>query len=890
MSWKTKIRVHRTPSPSSRRIPVTAGLAAALLFTGLMPAGDAHAQGRSVDFLTSQRSSDDPLDIALNYLRSIRSARGLETGDIDALTLTDRYRSAHNGVTHLYLRQTYRGIPVINSAIAVNIAKDGRVINANGRIVGHIGDRVNSLQARLDPADAIQRAALNIGLRPRQTLRRLSESRAATQDMRFSGGDISLDDIDVALRFYAADDDAGVRRARLAWQLDIRTPDQSAWYRLWVDADTGDVLGKGNMIASDTYEVFPLPLENPDEGSREVLIDPAETFASPFGWHDINGTPGAEFTDTRGNNVFAQEDHDANNSGGTRPDGGPTLDFLLPLDLNDEPESYTDFAIANLFYWNNIVHDIMYQYGFDEASGNFQVNNYGSGGAGGDPVQADAQDGSGTNNANFATPPDGSAPRMQMFVWTGGLPNELQVLTGGAAGTYPITSAAFGPELTDTPLTGNLVLAEDGTGDDVNDGCEPLTNGAAIAGNIAVIPRGTCSFVTKVRSAQDAGASGVVIVNNAPGSTISLGDDGTGSDITIPSGMISLDDGTAIISTLPVAAALISGPDVPSRDSDLDAGIIIHEYGHGISNRLTGGPSNTSCLFNTEQMGEGWSDWYALALTGVPSDAPEIPRGIGTYVIFEPTDGAGIRTFPYTTDTSINPFTYADIATESVPHGVGSVWATMLWDMYWALVDEYGFDPDVYTGTGGNNLAIQLVTDGMKLQPCLPGFVDGRDAILLADQLNNDGANQCLIWEVFAQRGLGFSASQGSANRVDDGVEAFDLPPECGEPGDQELTISAPTPGTAGVESCYEISGATPGNEIDLIVGLRAGSFQISGCDEPTAMNRPFFRDTQTADADGNATLCTTLGSNVSGRNVLAQAVDRDTAGCEISNVDITRY
>jgi extracellular elastinolytic metalloproteinase len=135
--------------------------------------------------------------------------------------------------------------------------------------------------------------------------------------------------------------------------------------------------------------------------------------------------------------------------------------------------------VTNLFYWNNIIHDVQYQYGFDEAAGNFQVNNYGRGGLGNDSVRAEAQDGAGTNNANFGTPADGQRPRMQMFIWT--------------------------------------------------------------AAN-------------------------------------------------------------------------------PDRDGDLDAGIIVHEYGHGISNRLVGGPANVNCLTNTQQPGEGLSDWWALAYTARTSD------------------------------------------------------------------------------------------------------------------------------------------------------------------------------------------------------------------------------------------------------------------------------
>jgi hypothetical protein len=67
----------------------------------------------------------------------------------------------------------------------------------------------------------------------------------------------------------------------------------------------------------------------------------------------------------------------------------------------------------------------------------------------------------------------------------------------------------------------------------------------------------------------------------------------------------------------------------------------------------------------------------------------------------------------------------------------------------------------------------------LKLQTCHPGFVDGRDAILQADQVLTGGANQCAIWQGFAKRGLGYSASQGRSKDVTDGSEAFDLPPAC---------------------------------------------------------------------------------------------------------------
>ena len=322
-------------------------------------------------------------------------------------------------------------------------------------------------------------------------------------------------------------------------------------------------------------------------------------------------------------------------------------------------------------------------------------------------------------------------------------------------------------------------MASSSTGT-TSDACEALVNGAQVSGNLALVDRGDCTFVIKVKNAQNAGAVGVVMVNNVAGNPIAMG--GTDNTINIPSMMISLADGNTVKAGLPATGterAALNPP--PNRDSDLDAGIIAHEYCHGLSNRLTGGPANVNCLSGQQQAGEGWSDLCTLFFTPDVNDTGATPRGVGTYSLFEPPDGLGIRPYPYSTDMGVNPQTYGDLTTGtlSVPHGVGTVWATAVWEVYWNLVDAYGFDPDLYNGTGGNNLAIQLVLDGMKLQPCNPTFLDARDAILLADQQNNGGANECEIWEGFAKRGMGVNAADGGNANSLNVTENFDLPAQC---------------------------------------------------------------------------------------------------------------
>lgn len=184
--------------------------------------------------------------------------------------------------------------------------------------------------------------------------------------------------------------------------------------------------------------------------------------------------------------------------------------------------------------------------------------------------------------------------------------------------------------------------------------------------------------------------------------------------------------------------------------------------------------------------GEGWSDYLALFFTSDSLDDFDRPRGMGSWLIFqEDIVGAGIRPAPYTRDMKLNPLTYDDLNNAgqaggvSIPHGVGTVFATALWDMTVNLVDQHGFDPDHYTGTGGNNIALQLVLDGMKMQPCGPTFLDARDAILDADQVNNGGANECLIWEAFARRGMGINADDGGSASSLNVTADFTRPDQC---------------------------------------------------------------------------------------------------------------
>lgn len=719
------------------------------------------------------------VDLARSTLAERAESLGLKASDIADTEVTDDYVSKHTGVRHVWLRQRIEGLPVALALTNVNIGSDGRIWSLNSRFTTRAAERAAPRSPTISATDALAAYAEARRLDFDQTVS--IKSRSDAENLVFNGGAMADDDIPVSLAWLEHEG-----RLHLAWEMVVDEKSRADWYQAWIDAHSGDVLKAVNWTQEAGYRVFALPLEHPGQGSDTLVVDPADAQASPLGWHDTGST---QYTDTRGNNVFAQEDTDANNTGGRRPDGGAELDFDFPIDLGtQQPSEYEDFAITNLFYWNNIIHDVLWHHGFDEPSGNFQQVNFGPGGLGGDAVRADAQDGSGTNNANFGTPPDGNPPRMQMFIWTGSTPAILRVAEPAAsAGEYNVATAGWGATIGDPGTTATLELVDDGSASPA-EGCAALTG--FTAGNIALVRRGSCEFGTKALNAEQAGASAVIVVNNDGGNgTINMGAGASGGQVTIPVGMIGNLNGNIVIADLgnDIEGTLIreGGPSL-NRDSDLDAGVIAHEYGHGLSNRLTGGPSQAGCLSGSQQAGEGWSDFLGLWLTSKPEDQSDQPRGVGSYLTFrENIPGAGIRPAPYIRDMTLNPLTYDNLRTAgqaggvSIPHGVGTVFNSALWDMYWNLVDKHGFDEDFYTGTGGNNIALQLVIDALKLQPCTPTFLDNRDATLLADQIAYEGENQCEIWDAYARRGMGVNAADGGSASSLNVTADFTLPQAC---------------------------------------------------------------------------------------------------------------
>jgi Fungalysin metallopeptidase (M36)/Fungalysin/Thermolysin Propeptide Motif len=680
-------------------------------------------------FFASAYGQDFNLEAAKSYLKKEQSKLNLSKGDLDEMVTSSAYISPTTGWYHAYFNQSYQGVEVYNGILNVAL-KDGHLINVANSFVPNLAMQVgNTTSAQgitaqnISAKEAIVKslAALNIQavkLEQITQLNSFSNFKNEVVKYTFSSKSISNDPIEVKLLWYPYQKNnqgKSVPTVALTWNVSLMTKDKKSAWSVQVDAKTGEVLSTiDNVIkcyfghkhthdnayeacqdlkttasgqgasTPNSYNVFDYSVESPNHGSRSIVQNPYTKFVpantgpgATNGWHHDGSNA---FTDTRGNNVHAQDDVNADDAGGNRPNpANYTFDYPYTLGLNTAAANQ-NAAITNLFYWNNLIHDVLWKMGFDEPSGNFQANNMGRGGAGNDFVYADAQDGSGTNNANFYTPNDGSNPRMQMYLW--------------------------------------------------------------------------------------------------------------------------------------------NSPSTYQGDSDFDNGVIAHEYGHGWSTRLTGGPYNSTCLQNVEQGGEGWSDYLGLMLTTnwaslTPTVASAyIPRGIGTYLLGQPITGAGIRRYRYSYDmTNINSqVTYAAVGDTffSQPHGIGSIWCTMLWDMTWEIIlQDNAIEPNVFNTSNmiGNVAALKLVNEGLRLQPCSPSFVQARDAILAADRALFGGRYRCAIGRAFARRGLGLNASTGSSSN--DRIVIADFTPLNGNALSSAWTTNACSGSPFQYAATSNISGTT---------------------------------------------------------------------------------
>ncbi|MCS6978287.1 MAG: extracellular metalloproteinase, partial [Gemmatales bacterium] len=399
-------------------------------------------------FLTD-KSSLPPRDVVLQFIYANKQALGLTDGDVENLVVTDMYtNTVGKAITHVYLQQVYQGIPVFHGKANGSVMPNGRLIMLGNNLVPDLAGSVNTLTPTLTQTQAITLAAQSMGIQVTQPLQLISNSGGPTQAQVYRSSEVSRQDIPVALRLLPIQKG----ETRLVWHTVIESPlNRSEWYEINVDAQTGTIWSRYNYYHNDSYRVLHYRLAGPHEGNFTVQINPADPLANGFPflstvtWHNTDRDPEPETFTTTGNNVIAQEDRDGDDSPiGRRPppNGNATgsNDYFYVWDPTREPyEPPIPFdpgpppvpgqpafttnmfaAIVQGYYITNIWHDVMYHYGFTEAAGNFQIENFGRGGRGGDPVLLDIQDDAdnGTaNNSNFATPPDGTPGRCQMFVF-----------------------------------------------------------------------------------------------------------------------------------------------------------------------------------------------------------------------------------------------------------------------------------------------------------------------------------------------------------------------------------------------------------------------------------------------------------------------------------------
>jgi len=592
--------------------------------------------------------------IARSFLKDNTDLFQLSAADVDGLKVARRYRTDHNGVTHVTLGQQINGIEVFQADLAVHLDRDGAVIAASGELIPGAARKANLTQPKMAAAEALRMAAQDVEAEITGSLNLSAPPAGVEARQKFSAAAGFERDVEARLVYFplAAD------QLRLAWEFILPMRETPDVYLMVMDAERGSLLYRYNFTNYDENPLRPhgqvftkdSPRPNvPYTGNNNPPVVPREDLpfrAAPFNGREIFPVADQHYDWWAGvpaNNLISNNTNTYLDRDGTpnQPDqpllSAPDGNFSFPIDFTQAPTTpdYQRAAQVNLFYWINRYHDILYSFGFNEAAGNFQTNNFNLGGRGADAVLGEAQDGSGTNNANFSTPPDGSPGRVQMYLWT-----------------------------------------------------------------------------------------------------------------------------TA----------------TPQLDGDFDQGVIIHELTHGLSNRLVFNASGLSGL-QAGGMGEGWSDWFGLVLMRSEADDLNGTYAVGQYVTVN--QARGIRRFPYSTNPQVFPLTYKDVALRNQVHALGEIWCNTLLEMRALLIQRYGYQE-------GQRQSIQLVVDGLKLTPRSPTFVDARNAILLADRVNNRSANQCLLWQAFAKRGLGFWASATDAS---DGAptESLDNAPYCSDAGTVRL-------------------------------------------------------------------------------------------------------
>lgn len=734
----------------------------------------------------------DAREAATVTLRSVAATFGLTDAALASVeTLAIDVDDAGMGPIVARLRQRAGGIDVFRGGLAIAMNRSFEPVSASGFLAARLSGADRPFSRTPHEAVVAAYRALHTGDAPSFTA---LDAEGAYE--RFAGRGLAAPARAKKVLF---PQESGVVPAYYV-EIDVaRGPAHS----FVVSAADGAVLFENDLVRFDSfgYRVFADPVTRlPTDGPQGNGAAPHPT-GKPDGWKPTLGKSSlvtlqnypfsrndpwlaSGATTLTGNNVVAYSDLVA-------PDGiggdsspsltGPSL-FDYAYDTTQSPGATPiniAGATAHLFYVTNFLHDWYYDAGYDEKSGNHQVDNFGRGGEPRDPLKAEAQDYSGRNNANATVPSDGASPRLQMYVFSGPSFSELKILTPPAlAGSKAVGLAGFGRDAFDQ--SGALVLANDDQGTDFADACEGLTNN--VAGKVVLVHRGLCSFVQKAQNVQQAGGLGVIVANVAASAqpTVPPFMGGTTSDISIPILSLALADGQALEAAAPSGVTVQLRRELQTDlDGSLDSTVVAHEWGHVLSGRLIG-DGNGLTTNQAGGLGEGWGDFSGLLLMVRPDDVAS-PSGAGFAGAYPngayATIGSGadfyfgVRRVPYSIDFSKDPLTFKHIANgEPLPttakvsfgedgsfnaevHATGEVWATMLWECYAALLRD-----GRHSFAEAQDLMKRYFVASLKLTPPDPTLLEARDA-LLAAAIAVDEKDYQLFWGAFARRGAGVGAT-----------------------------------------------------------------------------------------------------------------------------------
>jgi hypothetical protein len=367
---------------------------------------------------------ENKLQQAFQYLLENNKKLKIEKSDIDNFVVNHTYTDENTKATYIYLDQTYQGIPIKNAMMVMVMNKNGKVIHTGNSCVEQLSKIEKITASGVLPSKLVVSAAQHLGVeRPEEPS---SFQRSNGGDLVFAKTSYVKSEIK-ARPIYEYDDRKN--QIVLCYEITMDMANSADYWQISVAQGSSDFISKNNLTVYCThthnkwqhqenceanqiinrdlapkskfqelvqnapkYRVYPFPAESPNHGSHQLLTDPSIKVASPEGWNMIDGKG---VNTTRGNNTttFLDEDDNDQQDAGSAVVPMDSVNFDFPHDINQDPNLFKQAAQVNLFYANNMMHDLTYLYGFTEVAGNFQTKNYSGQGRGTDAVVSQAFDG-----------------------------------------------------------------------------------------------------------------------------------------------------------------------------------------------------------------------------------------------------------------------------------------------------------------------------------------------------------------------------------------------------------------------------------------------------------------------------------------------------------------